>query len=127
MPDSSKFVWLFFKTSGRVSRVAYFLAALLLAIIPAFFLYRFMLLTDGEIPPPGSGQMWALGFWVTFLASIWSNVALGVKRLHDFGKPGILAVSLFIPVVSILAFIVLCVVPGDPGPNKYGQRTNAPA
>ena len=53
-------------------------------------------------------------------------VALGVKRLHDFGKPGIFAVALFIPMVSILAFIVLCLYPGDAGANEYGDRTNAP-
>jgi uncharacterized membrane protein YhaH (DUF805 family) len=124
LPDSSQLVWLFFSVSGRVSRAAYFLAGLLLAIVPAFFLYRFMLVADGTTE--GQGQIWALAFWVAFLVSIWSNVALGVKRLHDFGQPGIFAVSLFIPVVSIVAFIVLCFFPGNPGPNKYGPRTNAP-
>lgn len=117
-------MWLFFSVSGRVSRAAYFLAGLLLAIIPAFFLYRFMLVAEGA--SEGQGQIWALAFWAAFLVSIWSNVALGVKRLHDFGQPGIFAVSLFIPVVSIVAFIVLCFFPGEPGPNKYGPRTNAP-
>lgn len=110
--------------SGRVSRAAYFLAGLLLAIISAFFLYRFMLVAEGAAQ--GEGQMWELAFRVAFVVSIWSNVALGVKRLHDFGRPGIFAASLFIPVVSIVAFVVLCFFPGDPGPNKYGPRTNAP-
>lgn len=126
MPDSSQLVWLFFSVSGRVSRAAYFLAGLLLAIVPAFFLYRLMLVSDGTTPPQGEGQMWLFAFWVAFLVSIWSNVALGIKRLHDFGQPGIFAASLFIPIISIVAFIVLCFFPGDPGPNKYGPRTNAP-
>jgi uncharacterized membrane protein YhaH (DUF805 family) len=42
------------------------------------------------------------------------------------GKPAILAVVLFIPVVSIIAFVIICALPGNPGPNQYGQRTNDP-
>ena len=61
-------------------------------------------------------------FGIVFLASLWCNVALAVKRLHDFGKPGILAASLFIPVISIVAFLVLCFFPGDPAPNQYGDN-----
>jgi uncharacterized membrane protein YhaH (DUF805 family) len=64
---------------------------------------------------------------VVFLASLWSNVALAVKRLHDLGKTGLAAVVLFVPVISIVAFLVLCLFPGQQGPNRYGQRTNAPA
>ncbi|HWK68859.1 MAG TPA: DUF805 domain-containing protein [Rhizobiaceae bacterium] len=124
MPDSSQLVWLFFSVSGRVSRSAYFLAGLLLAIVPAFFFYRFMLVAGGTTG--GQEKIWAFAFWAASLVSIWSNVALGVKRLHDFGQPGIFAASLLVPVVSIVVFVVLCFFPGDPGPNKYGPRTNAP-
>ena len=55
------------------------------------------------------------------LVSLWSNVALSVKRLHDIDRPGIIAVVLFIPVISIVAFIALCLIPGNPGPNQYGE------
>jgi uncharacterized membrane protein YhaH (DUF805 family) len=122
LPDRSQLSWLFFSLSGRVSRSAYFLAGLLLAIAQAFPLYRFMLAPEEST----TAQMWAAVFGVVFFASLWCNVALAVKRLHDFGRPGILAVSLFIPVISIIAFLVLCFFPGDPGRNKYGGRTNAP-
>ncbi|MCT8999824.1 DUF805 domain-containing protein [Chelativorans intermedius] len=114
--------WLFFGFSGRLSRMAYFLAGLLLAVFQAFALYRFTLAPQES----GASQIWAVLFWAIFFLSVWSNVALGVKRLHDFGKPGVFAVLLFIPVVSILAFLVFCFYPGDKGPNAYGQRTNAP-
>lgn len=123
LPDSSQIAWLFFSLSGRVSRAAYFLAGLLLAIAQALPLYRFMLVPEDS----PQGQMWAVIFGVIFFASLWCNVALAVKRLHDFGKPGILAVLLFLPVVSIIAFLVLCLFPGDRSANRYGNRTNAPA
>ena len=116
------FFWLFFGLSGRVSRAAYFLAGLLLAIIQAFFLYRTIMAQDAGLDASG----WEAAFVVAFFASLWSNVALGVKRLHDFDKPGIIAAALFIPVVSIAAFVALCLFPGTPGPNQYGLRTNAP-
>ena len=28
---------------------------------------------------------------------------------------------------SIVAFVALCLIPGSPGSNAYGERTNAPA
>jgi uncharacterized membrane protein YhaH (DUF805 family) len=121
LPDTSKLIWLFFRFRGRVSRAAYFLAGLFLAIVQAFLLYRFTLAPQDS----AESQVWALAFWLAMLASLWSNVALGVKRLHDFGKPGIIAAALFIPGISSVAFVALCLFPGDPGPNRYGDRPNA--
>lgn len=123
MSDRIQLSWLFFRTSGRVSRAAYFLGGLLVAIAQAFPLYRFTLVPEGTT----ESETWALLFMVAFLGSLWSNVALAIKRLHDLGKPGLMALVLFVPVVSIVAFLVLCLFPGDPGPNRYGSRTNAPA
>lgn len=118
----NQLIWLFFGTSGRLGRAAYFLAGLLLAVIQAFFLYRMVQAQEAGL----TGAFWESGFVVTFFVSLWSNVALGVKRLHDFDKPGIVAAALFIPAVSIVAFIILCLFPGDKGPNRYGEYTNAP-
>ncbi|WP_431523475.1 DUF805 domain-containing protein [Mesorhizobium captivum] len=123
LPEKADFIWLFFKTSGRVSRAAYFLGGLLVALVQAFPLYRFTLVPEGS----AESNMWSFVFFLTFLASLWSNVVLAVKRLHDFDKPGIAALVLFVPVVSIVAFLVLCLFPGQAGPNRYGSRTNAPS
>ncbi|WP_258045596.1 DUF805 domain-containing protein [Mesorhizobium sp. NBSH29] len=122
MPDSKQLIWLFFSTSGRVSRAAYFLAGLLLAIAQALPLYRFVLVPEDS----AQAQMWASIFGVVFFASLWSNLVLAAKRLHDLGRPGLLALLLFVPMVSIAAFLILCFFPGTPGPNKYGPTTNAP-
>lgn len=105
-----------------MSRLAYFLGGLLVAIVQAFPLYRFTLVPEGT----AESETWALLFLIAFLASLWSNVALAVKRLHDFGKPGLMAIVLFIPVISIAAFLLLCLFPGDKGSNRYGARTNSP-
>jgi uncharacterized membrane protein YhaH (DUF805 family) len=122
LPERQQLTWLFFKTSGRVSRAAYFLGGLLVAIAQALPLYRFTLVPEGT----SESETWALLFMAAFLVSLWSNVALAVKRLHDLNRPGLVALVLFVPVVSIVAFLVLCLFPGDRGPNRYGARTNAP-
>ena len=122
MPDVNQLIWLFFRFSGRISRAAFFLGGLLLAIIQAFFLYRFAMVPEDS----PEGRLWSTAFMLIVLVSMWSSVALGAKRLHDMGRPGVLAVTLFIPVVSIIAFIALCAFPGTPGPNEHGPRTNSP-
>lgn len=122
MPDKSELIWLFFRTSGRVNRMAYFLGGLLVALAQVFPLYRFTLAAEGTT----ESEVWAMLFLISFLGSLWSNIALAVKRLHDFGKPGMAALMLFVPIVSFVALFVLCLFPGNPGPNRYGNRTNAP-
>jgi uncharacterized membrane protein YhaH (DUF805 family) len=123
LPEKDKLIWLFFRFSGRVSRAAYFLAGLFIAIVQAFLLYRFTLVPEEST----AGQGWAAAFWLVMVVAVWANIALSVKRLHDMGRPGLIAVVLFIPVISIIAFIALCLMPGEPGPNRYGERPNAPA
>ncbi|OQM73725.1 hypothetical protein BFN67_07355 [Pseudaminobacter manganicus] len=122
MLNGSQLVWFFFRMSGRVSRAAYFLGGLLIAILQAFPLYRFTLVAEGT---PES-EFWSMLFMAAFLVSLWSNIALAVKRLHDLGKPGLAAIVLFVPFVSIVAFLVLCLFPGQLGANRYGKQTNAP-
>lgn len=102
--------------------MTYFLAGLLVAIMQAFPLYRFTLVAEGTT----ESEIWSVLFLIAFLASLWSNIALAVKRLHDFDKAGLAAGMLFVPIISFIALFVLCLFPGTPGPNRYGERTNAP-
>lgn len=120
---SDQLIWLFFKFDGRISRAAYFLAGLLMAVVQLFMLYRYGLAAEES----GEGTIWAFGFWTVGFLSIWCGFSLGVKRVHDFGKPGALALTLFVPVVTLIAFIIFCLWPGDSGANAYGPCTNARA
>ncbi len=119
----SQLSWLFFGFSGRISRAAYFLAALLMSLILAFLLYRALLAQEAT----GDVGAWDAALSLCIFVSLWAQAALGVKRLHDFGKPAIFAIALFMPALNIIGFIVLCLIPGDQGPNTYGRLTNAPA
>jgi len=119
---SNKFIWLFFSFSGRVSRLAYFLASLLVGIAQVFPYYRFLLVPEGS----EAAGTWSTIFMVVLIGSLWPHVALSVKRLHDFNREGFYAIALFIPVISIVTFFVLCLLPGDKTANRFGSFTNSP-
>ncbi|MGO1243171.1 MAG: DUF805 domain-containing protein [Sphingobacterium sp.] len=53
------------------------------------------------------------------LALLIPVLAVGVRRLHDTGKPTWYIVFLFIPFVN-LYFLYLMLIDGDRGPNEYG-------
>ncbi|WP_173932527.1 DUF805 domain-containing protein [Chelativorans sp. Marseille-P2723] len=120
--DIKTFIWLFFGLSGRISRLVYFLANVFAGLFPLFAIYRLSLIPEGDSAASG----WLLFFWFFAIVGLWSQLALGVKRLHDFDKPGILAAALFVPVFAFFVLVILCLYPGDSGPNSYGERTNAP-
>lgn len=121
MPEKNQLFWLFFSLTGRISPAVYFLAGLLLLIIQMFLFYRFALAPHQSAAQGG----WALAFWIAAFVSQWSNLALTAKRLHDFGKPA--GWALVTLILGFIVVIVLTFVKGDPGPNKYGSGTNAPA
>lgn len=119
---TKQLIWLFFSFSGRISRAAYFLAGMLMMIAVVFITYRMVL---AEERGAGSAS-WEAILTFVLLASLWAQAALGTKRFHDLGKPGLFAAVLFVPFFNFIAFVALCLLPGQPGPNHFGQVTNAP-
>ncbi|MDI6025518.1 DUF805 domain-containing protein [Corticibacterium sp. UT-5YL-CI-8] len=120
MPDSSLFFWLFFGTSGRLGRGVFALACALSYLARFFAVYQVVRYSTETEPSTG----WTTVLLITLLVSLWANVALSIKRLHDLGLPGLWAIPTV--VFDILAIIVLALLPGNPGPNRYGERTNQP-
>ena len=53
------------------------------------------------------------------LAVMLPSIGLGVRRLHDTGRTGWLALLALIPLVN-LVLIYFFVLEGDAGPNEYG-------
>ncbi|WP_438750521.1 DUF805 domain-containing protein [Pararhizobium sp. O133] len=100
--------WLFFSPSGRLSRLPYFLGWLFWIVIGGFFCARIFAVQDNDI----ALALWTLALVVMGLVSTVSIVMLTIKRLHDVGYPGMYAICLFIPVLSLVMFVVLCVWPG---------------
>lgn len=59
------------------------------------------------------------------LALLWlglllPNLGLNVRRLHDTNHSGWWLFILFVPVVGGLVFFIFSVIPGTPGPNRFG-------
>ena len=117
-PDGLR--WLFFGLSGRIDRQVYALAAILSYLLRFFPFYHFTRLPQGA---PGA-DFWAMMFMLAGIVSLWINVALSVKRLHDADKPGAFAaITIILDVFAVIGFGFLR---GTPGPNRFGDLPNAP-
>ena len=121
LSDKPQLLWLFFSLSGRVAPSAYFLAGLLLVIAQALPLYHFLQAEPGSDVHTG----WAQILVFVVLLTWWPSFALAAKRFHDFGKPTYFALISLI--FTPLVLLVLACFRSDPGPNRYGTRSNAPA
>lgn len=112
--------------SGRSSRAEFWYAvlanAIIVLLVTAILLIPAAILgTDNEIG--------ALGVVLTpFLIVLYAlvmlvpSLALQVRRLHDSGKSGWLVLLGFIPSAGGIIMLVLCVLAGDSGENKYGPN-----
>lgn len=69
---------------------------------------------------PGSLTAGYLVVSVVALALLLPTIAVIVRRLHDTGKSGFLALLLLIPFVGFILLIVWGASNGTPGPNQYG-------
>jgi uncharacterized membrane protein YhaH (DUF805 family) len=60
------------------------------------------------------------------LASIIPHLAVGVRRLHDQNRTGWLLLLYLIPVLGWFALLVLFLLDGNQGPNRYGPDPKQP-
>ena len=111
-----------FKFSGRRNRKSYFLLnlSLIAMLLPILIALGVVLEILGETSPIVSSIVISLVFLLSILAS-WINLVTSSQRCRDWGWSGWFALALFIPFVSIIAFIALYFIKGDEGPNKYGN------
>jgi uncharacterized membrane protein YhaH (DUF805 family) len=107
--------------NGRARRKEFWMFTLFMyVIIIAIYLVGFILgfIADflGAIFA-GLAAIATLGLIVPFLA-------VGVRRLHDTGKPTWMIVLSFLPIVS-LYYLYLMIIEGDKGPNEFGPDPKA--
>ncbi|MXO67323.1 DUF805 domain-containing protein [Altererythrobacter marinus] len=135
----------YFDFSGRSRRLEYWMFALLNAIVLAaitalvFGFGRPDLSTFDD----GAGAMTVYGGLLSgiglllplwWLATLIPNIAVNVRRLHDRDMSGWwflgFIVAGAIPLIGILAsiaYLVLMLLPGTPGPNRFGEDPKGPA
>lgn len=119
----------YFDFSGRASRQEYWsfylfqlLVTIGLGIISAI---GFAFVMAGKpagwiVAGPGG-----LGFFLFTLYTVIPMLAAGARRLHDRGMSGWFLLLGLIPYIGGIILIVLLVLPGDTGPNKYGEDPKA--
>lgn len=117
--------WALFGFDGRIDREVFWLSnlfclALTMPIALALPIFDF----DGETIHVRYGQLGVVIMFLELAALMWVQVALVVKRLHDRGITGWAALLLAIPVVSLVGFFIIGLVPGERGPNAYGPGPN---
>jgi len=89
------------------------------AAIP-FFLVNFLIGVVFNLLGRGASIFGILGL-IYSLALLVPNLAAGVRRLHDTGKPGWFLLLWLIPIVGWVVIIVFLAKAGNPGPNQYGN------
>lgn len=114
--------WFLFGLSGRIDRIPFVLATLLQVAVLGISISRVMQVPNDS----GAFAAWSLVLLVSMLASVWVTVATAIKRLQDINIPGVVVLCLFVPAVSVIAYLVLCLWPGTSGPNHYGDDCNRP-
>lgn len=129
--------------SGRSRRLEYWMFALLNVIV-AVVLMGLMLAGGLPLSALGNPEDPQLSFspifWLAMvlmlvwvLAVLVPGIAVTVRRLHDRDMSGWwylgLIVLQFIPFVGLIAsiaFLVLMLLPGTPGPNRFGPDPKDP-
>ncbi len=48
------------------------------------------------------------------------SIAVGVRRMHDTGRSGWWVLTVLIPFVGGIVYLILCVLPSQPEENIYG-------
>lgn len=109
------FPWLLFSFEGRIPRRAYWGGVFLVTALAVAFIVGVAVLV-----PDSQSILDVLGVLI-YIAVLWSNVALQVKRWHDLGRSGAWVLVNLVAVVGGFYSLLWCgFVRGDAGPNEYG-------
>ena len=110
--------WLFFSFRGRIARQSFILGIVFL-LFPQLFVVIQMVRAD-EAGKPEQLAFWFLVLLVLLALSLWSSLALTVKRLHDLSLPGPLAILSIFSGINLFFFLFLAAMPSKLETNEYG-------
>jgi uncharacterized membrane protein YhaH (DUF805 family) len=114
-------LWALFSLKGRVSRRVYWLATLFLIAVNSVLVGQMMGADEASYH-----RIAAALFPVVLVITLFANMAVAVKRLHDVGYSGFLALTLFVPLVNLAFALWVGILPGTAGPNSFGETPDVP-
>jgi uncharacterized membrane protein YhaH (DUF805 family) len=74
-----------------------------------------------------AGSIFGLLLVLIIIASIWSSLAINIKRLHDRGRSGWFILFVFVPFANIWILIEMAFLRGEDEANDYGADPLAEA
>jgi len=111
-PRRMSLAQLYLGLDGRIARRTYWLHGVLSLLLLGIVVNA--LLDVARIDGDAAGKFANLIF-------LWPLIAVSVKRQHDFNFSGWWALIHFVPVVGSLVLIIVDgIMPGTPGPNRFG-------
>ncbi len=115
---------------GRSRRTEYWLFVLFHVLVAiAFMIIAVSLFIAGGVahpnlaPVPAAGiaaGLWFLLGGLAWLALLIPTLAVHVRRLHDIDQSGWLMLLSLIPGLGGIVLLILHLMDGTPGPNRYG-------
>jgi uncharacterized membrane protein YhaH (DUF805 family) len=122
---------LYFSPKGRIGRLTFFLKGVL-ALFGAYFVLAFILGLVISLVVNPTDQEAVLNATSTVIVVItlpllWCWLMLVIKRLHDLDRSGWNLLTMLIPLVGQLVYLVLiiaCFFVKGTGPNRYGNTTS---
>ena len=105
----------YFMPRGRIGRISW-----LLRNITNIMLYSFLCIPAAEFIEGPLHFIAELYFILLFLAYVYVSLVTCSKRLHDLNISGWFSIGVFIPLVPLL----LLILSGTKGPNKYGNSSD---
>lgn len=111
--------WMFFSFYGRASRREYWWAQL--SLLAVFVLVIVFLNSIGGFnAPEGATDFAVLTLFAMVQITWFFGICVAVKRVHDMGWPGGMAVLMFVPILGSLFWLYIGFKSGSWGDNKYG-------
>ena len=117
--------FLFFTLRGRISRTMFWIGFLVLSALT----WGPVLLFGAIDPPTSPGPQEAIlgvAALLWLILFVFGDIPIGVKRLHDLNMSGWWILFKFLPFGNLLFYLMLGVLKGTSGPNRFGPDPLAP-
>ena len=118
MSKNGRLSWsqLLFAVDGRATRFDYWMRF----VLPYFIGALIAAFLDDVLGTMNSAGGPGVIMIIYFLAALWPNLAVGIKRCHDRGRSGWFLLIGFVPLLNLWLAVELMFLRGTTGPNRFG-------